>query len=297
MEYWIAFTLLAAAMQAVRTAGQKQLARHITPMAATLVRYLFGLPFAIAYLVLVASDVVWESPWHTLFPGRFLVFATLASVAQVLATVLLVRVLVRRNFAVGSSLAKTEAIQTAVLGSLFFSAPLGLSAWLAVVLAVLGILCVSMPARGLRRDSASISLGLLSGLCFAATSVWLRQASLSLPYGFLESAALTLVFMVCQQTLICIAILALWDPQQIRLIFRYPLVCVFVGATSALGSVGWFTAMTLQNPALVKSLGQVEILFTLLLTHFFFRERLSAGELLGIVAIAGSVVLLLVYSG
>lgn len=46
---WIGFTLLAAFMQAVRTAGQKQLPRNLTAMSTTLSRYLFGLPVALLY--------------------------------------------------------------------------------------------------------------------------------------------------------------------------------------------------------------------------------------------------------
>ena len=50
MEIWIAFTLLAATMQAVRTAGQKQLSVHLNSMATTSVRYVYALPFAYVYL-------------------------------------------------------------------------------------------------------------------------------------------------------------------------------------------------------------------------------------------------------
>ncbi len=71
----------------------------------------------------------------------------------------------------------------------------------------------------------------------------------------------------------------------------------FVGLTSALGSVGWFTAMTYQNPALVKSLGQIEFIFTLLLTTLFFKERITARELLGVAAIVCSVILILQIRG
>ena len=61
METWIIYTLLAASMQAIRTAGQKKLAQHISPMAATLVRYLFGFPVALAYLLFVIPDNTLEA--------------------------------------------------------------------------------------------------------------------------------------------------------------------------------------------------------------------------------------------
>ena len=42
---WIPITLFAVVMQTVRTAGQKHLTAHLDPIAVTLVRFLFGLPF------------------------------------------------------------------------------------------------------------------------------------------------------------------------------------------------------------------------------------------------------------
>lgn len=50
MDTWIYFTLLAATMQAVRTAGQKQLSGKLNSMATTGVRYIYALPFAWLYL-------------------------------------------------------------------------------------------------------------------------------------------------------------------------------------------------------------------------------------------------------
>ena len=50
MEIWIYFTLLAATMQAVRTAGQKKLSGKLNSMATTAVRYVYALPFAWVYL-------------------------------------------------------------------------------------------------------------------------------------------------------------------------------------------------------------------------------------------------------
>jgi len=55
METWISFTLLAVVMQSVRTAGQKQIATKISPQAVTLVRYFFGLAFALIYFYWLQS--------------------------------------------------------------------------------------------------------------------------------------------------------------------------------------------------------------------------------------------------
>ena len=62
LEPWVWWTLLAAMMQAVRTAGQKQLTAAVTPLAATLVRYLFGLPFALLWLTYAGATLNFDFP-------------------------------------------------------------------------------------------------------------------------------------------------------------------------------------------------------------------------------------------
>ncbi|RPG50095.1 MAG: hypothetical protein CBB61_007110 [Gammaproteobacteria bacterium TMED1] len=51
IETWPLCTLLAASIQSLRTAGQRQLANEVSLLAGTLVRYLFGLPLATIYLL------------------------------------------------------------------------------------------------------------------------------------------------------------------------------------------------------------------------------------------------------
>jgi len=293
MEIWIVFTLFAALMQAVRTAGQKRIAKYISPMATTLVRYVFGLPFAIAYLYYIGNQQQLSDVSQALHNTEFLFYAVAAGVAQIFATVWLVKVLGFKNFAVGTSFAKTEAIQTAVLGAVFFGAYLSLYGWLAVLLGVLGILVVSLPSKTQAIETATVTYGILSGIAFALTSLWIREASLSLGDEFMFNAAVTLVFMVSLQSLLCYVYIQAKQPLQLKLLRRHLPLALFVGATSAFGSIGWFTAMTYQNPAIVKSLGQIEFVFTLLITYFFFKEKITFKEYVGMLLIMASVVILL----
>lgn len=293
MNVWIAFTVFAALMQAVRTAGQKQLTSSVSPMGATLVRYIFGLPFAVAYLLFLENSAAIVLMSDAIQTPRFVVYALLAGVAQIVATFLLVKVVSFKNFTVGTSFAKTEAIQTAVFGMLLFGSTLNSLGWLAVAVGVAGIFIVSIPTKNGRWEPMNVLLGTLSGTAFSFTSLWLREASISLNLPVLPSAALTLVFMVTTQSLMCIAYIAVKERKQFEAIRKRLRLCWFVGLTSALGSIGWFTAMTAQNPALVKSLGQVEFIFTLLITTLFFKEKVSGRELFGVLAIVASVILII----
>ena len=137
LESWVFWSLLAATMQAVRTAGQKYLTQDISASGATLVRYLFGLPFALAYLAYLLGNRNWDLPSPD---ARFLTFAFLAGLLQIVATILLVRLFTLRNFAVGTCYVRTQILITALIGWLVFGEMVSLPGWAAMVTGVVGLL-------------------------------------------------------------------------------------------------------------------------------------------------------------
>jgi drug/metabolite transporter (DMT)-like permease len=66
---------------------------------------------------------------------------------------------------------------------------------------------------------------------------------------------------------------------------------LFIGVTSAVGSIAWFTAFTLQNASYIRAVGQIEVVFTLLISVLYFRERISSLELAGIAATVAGILL------
>lgn len=291
---WIGFTLMAAFMQAVRTAGQKQLSLHLTAMSTTLSRYLFGLPVALLYTMSLWYLQPDAAPqWSS----EFLLWASLASVAQIGATWCLVTAFRFNNFAVGTTLAKTEALQTALIGWWLFGLPLATFGWWALVIGFLGVLVMGNPktlfANKKAWRSPALAYGLAAGALFAVASLSLRSAALSLGVDTLLAAALTLSSMVLLQTVICAVWVSVTETQPWQQLWRYRRLAFFIGATSALGSIGWFTAMALHNPALVKTLGQVEFLLTLAITRWVFHERIHQYQAWGMMLVVVSVILLL----
>ena len=295
---WIPITLFAVVMQTVRTAGQKQLTAHLDPISVTLVRFLFGLPFAAVYLLCV---VAWSDASLPPLNGTFVVYTALGGVAQIIATVLLIHLFSLRNFAVGTTYARTEAFLTAFIGALFFGEWISVQGWVAIVISVAGVVVLTVARSHV--DSGSIlgrlwnraaAIGLASGLGFALASLSIRKASLSFGIDdFLLSAGMTLVLMIVLQTLIMVVYVAVRSPGQFAIMARQWRISTFVGLTSALGSIGWFTAMTVDRAAYVKALGQVEFLFALAISTLFFRERTTRVELMGMMLVAGGVVILL----
>ena len=84
-----------------------------------------------------------------------------------------------------------------------------------------------------------------------------------------------------------------FDRPQFLAVFREWRRALPVGVVGMLGSVCWFTAFTLQNAAYVRALGQIELLFTFIASIFFFGEKVTRSELLGILLIVTAILLIL----
>ncbi|MBT3534987.1 MAG: EamA family transporter [Rhodospirillaceae bacterium] len=297
---WIPITFLAAFMQAARTAGQKHLTKDFSAVGASYVRFLWGLPFALGYLLFLKTQGGHELPdagWE------FFVFSALTGVSQITATILLVFLFSLRNFAVGNTYARTEALLTAVLGATLFHEAIAGAGWIAIAIGAAGVIMINLARAGIAGETLisrlfqpAAGVGIAAGLGFAASSLFLRRASLSLGLDdWLYSAALTLAMVLVIQTAIMSAYIVVRARDQLAAMIPNWRGCLFVGITSVIGSAGWFTAMTIERAAYVKALGQVELLFTLALSVLFFKERSTPKELMGMALVAGSIVVLLLF--
>ncbi len=294
LDSWVFWTLIAATMQAVRTAGQKQLSLSVSPLGTTMVRYLFGLPFAVVYLIVLLADRVGLPPVN----ATFLIAGFLAAILQIVATVLLIRLFALRNFAVGSTYIRTEVLLTALIGFSVFGEEIVLMGWAAILIAVAGLVMINVARtgglNGLWDRSALYGLG--AGLSFALTSLLIRRASLS--FGIDDSmltAAMTLVYMVLLQTAMTVLVISATAREQFGRVLNAWRPCLFIGVTSVAGSIGWFTAMTLELASYVKTLGQIEFLLTFAIGWYYFRERPLPLETIGMVLIVVGVIVLLVF--
>ncbi|MCT8125068.1 EamA family transporter [Alishewanella sp. BS5-314] len=268
---WIPFTLLAAFMQAWRNAFQKQLSRDVSIAGVTLARFIWASPLAALYL---AGLYQWQPVALPTFNHRFVFFIVGAAVAQIIATALMVKLFKLRNYAIGAGLAKSEAILAAILGVAFFSESLSLLGWVGVLLGAVAVFLLS-GASWRQLSWPVLLLGISSGLSFALTSLWVRQASLALGLPFPHGAAWVLLVVILLQTLILLSYLLWRERSTLLALWRRPRLTLLISISSCIGSIGWFTAMSLESVALVKTLGQVEVLFMLLISAFFFKEKLQ----------------------
>lgn len=278
---WIPFTLLAALMQAIRNALQKQLSQDVSIAGVTFARFIWALPLAFCYFL--ALNFIQPQPWPSWQIMFFLLIIAIA-LAQILGTLLMVRLFTLRNYAIGAGLAKSEAIIAAILGVLLFSESLSLLGWLGVSLGAIAVLLLS--GASIRFFSWPVLLiGLSCGLSFALNSLWVRQASLLLPLPALHSAALVLLLVILVQFTVLLLYIMQREPQTLQQLWTRPGLLLAISSSSFLGSVGWFTAFSLASVAMVKTLGQIEVLFMLLISVGLFKEKLQKRAISGLVLI------------
>jgi drug/metabolite transporter (DMT)-like permease len=264
----------------------------LSTAGSTFARFAYAAPAAM--LVTLAYLWVRETPFPTL-DGWFWFYAWVGGVSQILATVCVVALFRQRNFAVGITFKKTEVIQTAIVGVALFGAEVSLAGWGAILIGLIGVLLLSR-TPGLDQGvwssltSRATGLGLTSGFFFAFSGTSYRAASLQIDSeDALLRAAVTLTCVTASQ-FIAMALWLRWrEPGQLSAVWRARKVAVWVGLTSMAGSMGWFTAFTLQTAAYVQAVGQIELIFSLMASVLFFKEKTTARELLGIGFLALSI--------
>jgi drug/metabolite transporter (DMT)-like permease len=287
---WILLTLLAAFMQAWRNAFQSQLSKEVSVAGVTLARFIWAGPIAAVYLV---GLYLWQDVGVPDFSGRFIGFILGASAMQILATGLMVKLFKLQNFAIGAGLAKSEAVVAAILGTVFFGTHLSPLGWSGVLLGGVAIFLMSAK-QGLRSLSLNtVLIGLACGTSFALTSLWVREASLCLNIGFPHSAAWVLLFVISLQTLVLVSYLLLKDKSTLAALWQRPKLTLLTSTASCLGSIGWFSAMSLQAVPYVKTLGQVEVFFMILIATFWLKEKVKVKDMLGLVLIAIAAILVM----
>ena len=281
---WILFTLMAAFMQAWRNAFQKQLSTTVDVYGVTLARFIFALPLALLYIsCLYHFQPVTDSVHFNL---RFAIYVLIAALSQIAATALMVQLFKQKNYAIGVGLAKSEAVLAAIIAVVFLSDHLSLLGWFGVAVGGFAVFLMSKGREFSDFSVPTLCIGIGSGLCFAITSLLVREASLELDnLPFIHRAAWVLLMVIGTQCFLLLMYLgifrratlwAMW--QRIGLTFR-------VSLCSFLASLGWFSAMSMQSVPIVKTLGQVEIIFSMLISAYFFKEKLARAEHLGIVLV------------
>ena len=279
---WILFTLGAIVMQTVRNALQSKLSGAVNTSGVTLSRFILAPPIALVYLLILYSSSASQVPE---FSGSFITVIFCASLLQIAATSLMVILFKQKNFAIGAGLAKSEALVAGVVGMLFFGSYLTPLGWAGIVIGAIAVFVLSSGNRLHGISVKTMVIALACGTCFALTSLLVREASHMLNVQHTVAAAWVLLWVLCVQTISLSGYIALTKPFVFRQLTNAKKQVLAISTVSCLGSICWFTAMALQHVALVKTLGQLEVLLTLVLSHYWLKNAVTKREIAGLLLI------------
>lgn len=298
---WVAFTVVAAAGQTARNAMQRELTASLGAVGATHVRFLFGFPFALIFLGVVA---VTRHSTLPATPAAFWMWDVLGALTQIGGTALMLLTMTERSFVVTAAYLKTEPLFVAALGLVFLGDALTPGMVAAMVIAIGGVVLISLSSAASRGAAPqptalgrfswhSAVYGLSAGGLFAVSAIGYRGAILSLHLpGYVMGATFTLAVGLVIQAAVLSAWLALRDPKVLVAIARLWRPSLLAGFMGAAASEFWFLAFALTSAANVRTLGLVDVLFAQMVSHIVFRQRTTGREAAGIALLVAGAVLL-----
>ena len=288
---WAVFTIIAAFFQTLRNAMQRELTGGLGTVGATHVRFLFGFPFALIFLIGLALGTHVPLPrpglafWPWVIDGAF---------AQVAATALMLLAMGERSFVVTIAYLKTEPIQVAIFGLIFLGDRVSLPMMAAILIATAGVIIMSTKPGGMVGGWRPTLIGLASGSMFALSAVGYRGAILDLHLrNFVMAATFTLLIGLLMQAVVLSVYLALRKPAVMMAIARAWKPSLFAGFMGAIASQFWFLAFALATAASVRTLALIEVLFAQLVARIAFGQKTTAREALGMALVVAGVALLI----
>jgi drug/metabolite transporter (DMT)-like permease len=263
-----------------RNALQRGLLAGAGPWGATLVRFLFGLPFSLAFMLVA---LLLSPGAHPAFEARFWAGCVIGGAAQIGATAAMLVSMRRSSFALGTVFQQSSIPLAALIGAIL-GEPLAPGRWLGLAIATIGLGVLSWPNEQ-RSDWSAAVLGLGAGAGFALSSNAFRQCALALDATHPVVAALVTVFVV---QVLQAAALTVWlgfrDPRALIVVFKAWRSSLPAGIFGAAASGLWFTAFALSPAGPVRAVGVVEMPIAALTGRRFFAERMTVRQRLAVLA-------------
>jgi drug/metabolite transporter (DMT)-like permease len=296
---WVVFTLFGAVGQTARNAMQRELTPRLGALGATLVRFLFGFPFALIFLTVAFARTGTSLPRVDM---PFALWTVLGATTQIGATALMLMTMERRSFVVTVAYLKTEPMLLAIFGLAFLGDPVSALTALAIGTAMAGVALISIkPGALVGRHSSNIPgnvpgpalLGLSSAALFALSAIGYRGAILALHAdSYVLAATFSLAMGLTLQTILLLGWLLLFKRGTLLAILRIWRPSLLAGFAGAAGSEMWFLAFALATAASVRTLALVEVLFAQAVSRFIFKQKTTLREGAGIILLLAGAVLI-----
>jgi len=285
---WIPITIAASFAQVARNAAQRAVMGGTGPWGATLVRFLFGLPFTAAFVGVALALTGGEDPHAT---PAFWAAALLGGAGQIAATAALLVAMRRAGFAVATAVQQSSIPLAALLGLLVYREQLSAVGWTGVAVTSAALLVVTWPRAGISGEKpvSGAVYALLSGLAFGFCLNAFRQAGHALePAHPIFAAVVTLMTVQVVQTLALTLFLAVGDRAALVAVARAWRPSLGAGFWGAAASAGWFVALALAPAGQVRAVGVIEAPIAAIAGRRLFAERLTAVQMIfGLIAAAG----------
>ncbi|HEX4118933.1 MAG TPA: EamA family transporter [Rhizomicrobium sp.] len=293
-SFWVLFTIVAAMGQTARNAMQRDLTPRLGAAGATQVRFLFGFPFALIFLIGVT---LWTRAPLPQFSTGFDLWTILGAVTQVGGTALMLLTMERRSFVVTIAYLKTEPVLVALFGFLFLGDIVTWPMAGAIGVAMAGVMLLSLkPGSDLLTPGwRPAALGLAAASLFGLSSIAYRGAILALNNdmgggNYVMGATFSLTCGLLLQTVILWPYLIVKRRDTLKAILRLWRPSLMAGLAGAAASEFWFLAFALATAASVRTLALIEIVFAQGVSRFVFKNKTTPRETVGIaVLIAGAI--------
>ena len=174
---------------------------------------------------------------------------------------------------------------------------------MAIILSFMGVVMITVAEKHIepkklwqRILTPSALIGLGCGAFFGITGVLLREAILALETGhFFVKGSYSLVYVLTLQAIIMSAITIFKKASEFKVMILNAPKTLMVGITNSIATLGWFISFSLTHSAHVYMVGQIEVIFSILLSRKIFKENISKLELTGMFIVVGSIILLVLY--
>jgi drug/metabolite transporter (DMT)-like permease len=278
MMLFIPITIAATGLQVARNALQRSLLGGAGPWGATLVRFLFGLPFSLIFVAMAWA--IWPQA-RAHFTGGFWFWAVIGSITQIGATAALLSSMGRSGFALGAAFQQSSLPFAAAFSLLILHEGESGLGWIGIGVATAGLLALSWPRKvdGLS-DAGGAIYGLVSGACYGVALNAYRQANLAIDtHHAVFAAVVTTSTTQAMQAAALTAYLAVRDRASLRAVLAAWKSSLGAGFFGAAASALWLTALAMSPAGPVRAVGVLEMPLSALVGRRLFAETLTWKQL------------------
>ena len=302
MDYlWIFVAIFAAALQTFRSAFQKRMIPDIGKFGATYIRFIYALPFT--FLIFIFWFFILKNEIPKL-NNLAIFYCFIGALCQVLFTLLLMIIFSYRNFAAGIAFSKTEVLFAALIEIFILNIVFLPIINFGIILGVFAVIFLSVAKETTNINDVFIKIsksfftfstlfGVLTGLILAGSTVGYRMAIINVEGHILDATIYLSILAVFIQSIMMGIWLYYYKRNELKLVFQFWKKSLPAGICGSGATAGWFLAFALATAAEGRAVGQIELIFSIIISIIFFKEKVQRTEILGICMLINSILLVI----